>query len=191
MRRLLLIGLAIAAAAAIAVSSAGAGDGSGNRFTVVLDNAFGLVNDADVKIAGVRAGKITDMRVDRRTHRALVDFEVTKGGFGSLRKDVFCESRPQSLIGEYFIDCQPGTDDEKLPAGATIPVEQTASTIPIDLINNILRRPHRERLGIILDELGVGVAGRAGDINEAVRRASPALRETDRVLAKLAAQNQV
>jgi ABC-type transporter Mla subunit MlaD len=34
------------------------------------------------------------------------------------------------------------------------------------------------------------VAGRAGDINDVVRRASPALRETDRVLAKLASQNQ-
>src|SRR3712207_6472052 len=104
MRRLLVICLAVAVAAAVAVTSAGAGDGSGSRYTVVLDNAFGLVNGADLKIAGVRAGKITDMRVDRRTHRALVDFEITQTGFGSLRRDVFCESRPQSLIGEYFID---------------------------------------------------------------------------------------
>jgi ABC-type transporter Mla subunit MlaD len=191
MRRLFALCLAVTALAALAVTSAGAGDRSGNRFTVVLDNAFGLVNGADLKIAGVRAGKITDMRVDRRTHRALVDFEVTKDGFGSLRKDVFCESRPQSLIGEYFIDCRPGTDSERLPGGATIPVEQTASTIPVDLINNVLRRPYRERLAIILDELGVGVAGRAGDINDAIRRASPALRETDKVLAKLAGQNEV
>ena len=54
----------------------------------------------------------------------------------------------------------------------------------------MLRRPYRERLGIILDELGVGVAGRAEDINEVVRRASPALRETDKVLVKLGNQNE-
>jgi virulence factor Mce-like protein len=160
------------------------------QYTVELDNAFGLTEGADLKVAGVRAGTIKKFRLDRKTHRALVDFEITEPGFGSLRKDVFCESRPQSLIGEYYIDCKPGKSPEKLRDGATIPVEQTASTIPLDLVNNVLRKPYRERLAIILDELGVGVAGRADDINEVVRRASPALRETDRVLAKLAAQNQ-
>ena len=68
----------------------------------------------------MRAGKITEMRVDRKTHRALVDFEITKAGFGSLREDVFCESRPQSLIGEYFIDCKPGKG-EKLASGRDDP----------------------------------------------------------------------
>jgi ABC-type transporter Mla subunit MlaD len=163
----------------------------GKRYTVELDNAFGIVEGADLKIAGVRAGKITGMRVEPESHRALIDFKVTKEGFGDLRADVFCESRPQSLIGEYFVDCNPGTEREKIREGATIPVEQTASTIPVDLINNIMREPYRERLGIILNELGSGVAGRASDLNAAIRRASPALRETDRVLLKLANQNQV
>ena len=144
-----------------------------------------------MKVAGVRAGHITGMRVDPKTKRALVDFEITQNGFGSLRTDAFCESRPQSLIGEYFIDCRPGTSEQRLKPGATIPVEQTASTIPIDLINNVMRRPYRERLGIILNELGAGVGGRATDIQETVRRAVPALRETDQVLAILAEQNQV
>ena len=160
------------------------------QYTVVLDNAFGIVKGADLKVAGVRAGTIEGLEVDPKTHKALVDFKITREGFGSLRKDVQCESRPQSLIGEYYIDCKPGNSPEKLASGATIPVEQTTSTIPIDLVNNVLRRPYRERLGIILDELGAGVAGRAEDINDVVRRASPALRETDRVLAKLATQNQ-
>lgn len=104
---------------------------------------------------------------------------------------MFCETRPQSLIGEYFIDCRPGTSAKKLPAGGRIPVTQTASTIPADLLNNVLRLPYRERLRIILNELGAGVGGRAEDLNAAIRRGSPALRETDRVLALLARQNTV
>jgi virulence factor Mce-like protein len=182
--------LAVAGAVVFALTGAGAKGPEKPHYTVVLDNAFGLVTGADLKIAGVRAGKLTDLRVDEKTHKALVDFEINKDGFGSLRKDVFCETRPQSLIGEYYVDCKPGTDPQKLAFGSTIPVKQTASTIPIDLVNNVLRRPYRERLGIILDELGAGVAGRAPDINDIVRRASPALRETDKVLAKLASQNQ-
>lgn len=192
MRRLLVIAVLLAAGAAAVVASADAGsqDPQGATYTVELDNAFGIVDGADVKVAGVRAGHVTGMRVDRRSQRALVDFTITQNGFGSLRADAFCETRPQSLIGEYFVDCRPGTAAQRLKPGGTIPVEQTASTIPIDLINNIMRRPYRERLGIILNELGAGVGGHAADIQETVRRAVPALRETDRVLAILAEQNK-
>ena len=191
MRRIVstLLLLAVAGGAALALGAGGQGPDK-PTYKVVFDNAFGLVTGADMKVAGVRAGKIKSLDVDRKSHKAIVGFEITEDGFGSLRKDVECESRPQSLIGEYYIDCKPGTSSEKLAYGSTIPVEQTTSTIPIDLVNNVLRRPYRERLAIILDELGAGVAGRAEDINDVIRRASPALRETDRVLAKLASQNQ-
>jgi phospholipid/cholesterol/gamma-HCH transport system substrate-binding protein len=192
MRRLLVIAvLLVAGAAAVATASAGSEDPQGPRYSLELDNAFGIVEGADVKVSGVRAGRVTGMRVDRGSKRALIDFRIDKAGFGSLRTDAFCETRPQSLIGEYFVDCRPGTAPERLRTGATIPVEQSASTIPVDLINNIMRRPYRERLGIILDELGAGVGGRAEDIQATLRRAVPALRETDRVLAILAEQNKV
>jgi virulence factor Mce-like protein len=191
-RPLVVIAVLLAAGgAAVATASAGSEDPKAPRYTVELDNAFAIVHGADVKVAGVRAGHVTGMRVDRESKRALIDFTIDKAGFGSLRTDAFCETRPQSLIGEYFVDCRPGTAAERLRTGATIPVEQTASTIPVDLINNIMRRPYRERLGIILEELGAGVGGRAADIQATLRRAVPALRETDRVLAILAEQNDV
>src|SRR5215216_3556591 len=137
MRRLLAVAILLAAgAAAVATASAGSSAPERGQYTVERDNAFGIVNGADVKVAGVRAGRVTGMRVDPRTKRALVDIAIDKAGFGSLRTDAFCETRPQSLIGEYFVDCRPGKDPKRLPGGATIPVEQTASTIPLDLINN-------------------------------------------------------
>ena len=114
---------------------AGAGDErrhGRHRYTVELDNAFGLIEGADVKVAGVRAGKITDLRLDRETNHALVDFEVDQTR-ASARCAPTCSARrgPQSLIGEYFIDCQPGTHAAaSCAAASTIPVEQTGSTIP-------------------------------------------------------------
>jgi virulence factor Mce-like protein len=193
MRRIVLVAVLLVAAAlaATALASSGEQGARANEFTVELDNAFGIVENADVKVAGVRAGHVTDMRVDPKSTHALIDFQITENGFGSLREDAFCESRPQSLIGEYFVDCRPGTSERKLPAGGRIPIRQTASTIPVDLINNIMRRPYRERFGILISELGAGVGGRGGDLNDAIRRAVPALRETDQVLAELAQQNQV
>jgi len=193
MRRLGVI-LLLLLGAAFAVVATGAGDGdSGDARTykAELDNAFGIVVGGDLKIAGVRAGKITDLDLDVATNRAIVEFEVTETGFGSLRSDVTCEARPQSLIGEYFLDCLPGTAADEFPQDATIPVGKTSSTVPGDLVNNVMRRPYRERLAIILGELGAGVAGNGQNLNDAIRRASPALRETDKVLRTLAKQNRV
>jgi phospholipid/cholesterol/gamma-HCH transport system substrate-binding protein len=193
MKRAIATVLVLAGAAAFALLAGGAkSDSGGHRYWVQLDNAFGIIPGVDMKVAGVRAGKITDLKVDRRAKKALVQFQVDqKPGFKSLRTDVTCETRPQSLIGEYFLDCQPGSAATELKPGSTIPVRQTASTIPPDLVNNILRLPQRDRLRIILNEFGTGLAARGQDLNVAIRRGVPAIRETDKLLAILARQNQV
>ncbi|MBI5106034.1 MAG: MCE family protein [Solirubrobacterales bacterium] len=190
MRRIAGIVCVVGVAVAFWFVAAGSGDKQDDRFWVELDNAFGLIEGGDLKIAGVRAGKITDLRLDERTHRAKVGFRVDRDGFGSLRADARCDARPQSLIGEYFLDCQPGTSERRMRPGDVIPVQRTSSTIAPDLINNIMRRPYRERFSIILGELGAAVAGRGDQLGKAIERAHPALRETDRVLAKLADQNR-
>jgi len=70
-------------------------------------------------------------------------------------------------------------------------VTQTASTIAPDLVQDVLREPQRDRLRIIVSELGAGVAGRGPELNGAIRRSIPALRETDRTLALLGRQNRL
>ena len=67
---------------------------------------------------------------------------------------------------------------------------RTATTVAPDLVTDIFRLPYRQRLQIIISELGAGAAGNAAHLRAAIRRASPALRETDQVLAILAHQNQ-
>jgi phospholipid/cholesterol/gamma-HCH transport system substrate-binding protein len=188
-RALVVLGLVTALGAYVVLTS-GLGRAPDDTYWVELDNAFGLIQGGDLKVAGVRAGHITAIRLDKRTKHALVGFRIDKNGFGSLRRDVHCESRPQSLIGEYFLECLPGTARRKLKPGARIPVRQTASTIAPDLVNDILREPERDRLRIIISELGAGVAGRGPELNAAIRRAIPALRETDQVLALLGEQNR-
>lgn len=192
MRRGVGIAFAVAVAVvAVTFASGAGGDENGTRrYWLELDNAFGLVEGADVKVAGVRAGTIETIELERRNLHALVELKIRRAGFGDLRADVSCETRPQSLIGEYFVDCAPGTSPRKLPDGARIPVDRTATTVPPDLVNEIMRRPYRERFAIIYDELGGALAARGDDLNETIRRASPALREVDRVLAILRRQRR-
>ena len=185
MKRALAIVVVIACAAAAAVVAGAGGETAGEKYKIVFDNAFGLTEGADFRVGGVVVGRIDDLDVERRTSRALVTASITKPGFAALREDVSCELNPQSLIGEYFVNCEPGQKGEVLQDGATIPVERTASPIPADLVTNVMRRPYRERFRIILDELGIGLAARGDDLNETIGRALPALRETQRVLKVL------
>ena len=179
---LIIVVLGAAAVGAFVLATEGKGTPT---YKVELDNAFGLTQDAVVRAAGVEVGSVTELGLQRGTNRAVVTVEIAKPEFGDFREDVFCQVQPQSLIGEYFLNCQPGTSRKRLPAGSTVPVEQTAGTIPPDLVLNIMRRPEREQLGLILAELGVGFATREQDVQAVLRRAVPALRETDRVLAIL------
>jgi len=196
MRRLIAI-VVVAAALAGAFLLTGASDkGNKRTYRIVLDNAFGLVEGGDFRVGGVRAGKTTSFDVQkRRGHapKAVVTAEISEPGFDDFRADASCEVKPQSLIGEYYVDCQPGSSKRRLrtDGSGTVPVTHTASTIPTDLVNNILRRPYRERLRFIINELGTGLAGRPEDLQAVLRRAHPGLRETTRVLHILAGQNRV
>src|SRR5207248_3717465 len=187
MRRILFGGIAVLGSAAFLLFTLGSSSGaSGRTYRIELDNAYDLVTGGEFKVAGVNAGSIRSISLDPKTLHAVVTVQVTQSGFGQFHRDAFCDSRPQSLIGEYFVNCQPGSSGPVLPSGATIPASHTQSTIPADLVQNLMRLPYRQRFSIILNELGAAVAARSEDLQTALRRADPALAQTDNLLALLA-----
>ena len=147
--------VALVCGAALSVGAKRDEDTGGKTYELLFDNAFGLTEGGDFKVAGVRAGQTSTFKVTKVDGRpvALVEAEVTEPGLADLRTDARCEIRPQSLIGEYFVDCQPGSSDERLADGDRVPVQRTSSTIAIDLVNDVIRRPYRERLRLIVGEL--------------------------------------
>ncbi len=191
MRRALSIAVVLAAAAAALLLTGAAEDSKGKRYWIEFDNAFGLVDGGEMRIGAVRAGIIRDFKLtDTDPYKVAVQVEINEPGFDSLRDDAECRVRNQSLIGEYYVDCEIGTSKTELPENGRVPVERTQSAIPPDLIANVMRRPYRERFRLILSELGVGLAGRPAELNEVIRRAHPALREVNETLAILDRQNE-
>jgi ABC-type transporter Mla subunit MlaD len=187
-----LAALVLVAVAAALAAAGGSGTGQGPTYRIVFDNAFGLTTGGDFRVAAVRAGQTTDFTVrPSRTGppKAVVEAKVTESGVPDFRTDARCSIKPQSLVGEYYVDCQPGSSPQRLREGGTIPVEQTESTIAPDLVNDILRQPQRERLRLLVAGLGTGLAGRAEDFREVLRRAHPGLRETQKLLATLGREN--
>ena len=183
MRRAVATCIAIVAALFVLLGASGEEEQS-YRVDAVFDNAAGLIPGQDVKIAGARVGSVTEIHLTR-DRKARVQMEVAKG-FAPFRSDADCVIRPQSLIGEKFVQCDPGTPRGRPLAEQdgtpTVPFAQTHSPVDLDLVFAALRRPYRERLAILVNELGTGLAGRPEDLSEAIRRANPALQETRRVL---------
>jgi ABC-type transporter Mla subunit MlaD len=206
MTRIAAILLLVLAAAAVVVIAVGSNDDGGDyKVRAIFDNAGFVIPGEDVKVAGVKVGTIDSLDVTD-DFKAAVVLKITDPGYQDFRQDAQCTVRPQSLIGERFVECevtQPRAQgDQEAPALAKIdngpgkgqyllPVDRTSKAVDLDLINNIMREPVRQRLSIILDDLGIGVAGRGKDLAEVIRRADPALRETDKVLKILAGQNDV
>lgn len=186
--------------ALVAVLGSGAAGDDAYRVRAIFDNAASAVEGEDVKVAGARVGQIESLEVTP-DNKAAVVLRIDKPGFDRFRADARCTIRPQSLIGEKFVECDPGSADapplRRIPDGEEgagqylLPLERTSSPVDLDLINDIMRRPYPERLSLLLAEFGTGLAGRGEELNEAIHRANPALRETDRVLAVLAEQNDV
>jgi len=192
MRRLLSAFLLVLVVGGAAVLAGAQGEQpKGKTIEIVFDNAFGLTEGGDFRVGGVKAGKTTKFTATEDTPpKAAVTAEITQPGFGDFRADASCTIKPQSLIGEYYVDCQAGKAKEKLEGGR-VEVEKTESTIPVDLVNNVMRRPYRERFRMIITELGTGLAGRPDDLQEVLKRSHPGLRETSKTLRILGNQNRV
>jgi phospholipid/cholesterol/gamma-HCH transport system substrate-binding protein len=206
MRRAASIVLVLAAAAAAVVMTGGRSEreAAGLKVKIAFDNAFGLTEGGDLRVGGVKAGKTLKFDVSKGKECqgatpgdgppracAIVESVITENGFKDFKTDAHCDIRQQSLIGEYYVDCQPGHNPQSLGDDGIIPDTQTTSTIPPDLVGDVLRRPYRDRLRLIIAELGTGLAGRPQDVSELLRKAHPGLRETQKVLEILGNQRTI
>lgn len=189
-------------------------DSDAYEVRAVFDNGAFVVPGIDVRVAGANVGSVSSVDVSRPGEetgtdvpgKAIVVMNITDKGFQDWKDDASCIIRPQSLIGEKFLDCQvtqprpagsePPPSLEKIPDGQPgageylLPIENNAQSVDLDLINNIYRLPYAQRFRIILNELGAGLATRGEDLRETVERANPALLQVNKVLAILASENK-
>src|SRR3954454_4070533 len=201
MRRLLaIVLLAVGIPTVLALGLGAKTDGGGYQVRAIFDNAAYAVPGEEVRVAGEKVGQIDSLEVAYE-RKAAVTFSIDTAGFSPFKKDAHCTIRPQSLIGEKYVECTPGSKNspelDVIPDGQPgagkhlLPLRSTSSPVDIDLIGDINRLPYRQRFAIIINEFGTALAGRGGDLNDAIHRANPALRDTDKVLAILAKQNKV
>ena len=220
MRRLVTLGIVgLMIVLMVLVLRSVTGEDDPYKVRAVFDNGAFVVPDVDVRIAGANVGNVDSIDVSQpgevvtddpddpyRPGKAIVVLNITDPAFRDFRDDASCIIRPQSLIGEKFLDCEvteprpPGTPPppplEEIPDGQPgagqylLPLENNGRSVDQDLINNIYRLPYAQRFRIILNELGVGLATRGPELRETITRANPTLLEVNKVLRILSSQNR-
>lgn len=221
MRRLLPVLLLVAAVVVVVLLVSGGGS-SNNAYVVraILDNGAYMVNGELVRVAGANVGEIKAVDVTMPGDvvaykdgepvsvpgKAVIEMEITDPAFQDFRADASCQIRPQSLIGEKFIDCRPTTPRapgsepapalKEIPEGEAgagqylLPLGRSGASVDPDLINNIQSLPYAQRFRLIFNELGAGFAGRGADLEVLVKRANPVLRDVDRLFGILSDQSE-
>jgi ABC-type transporter Mla subunit MlaD len=193
MRRLVaLLALAAVAAAVVGiVSSSSSSRSSTARFDVIFDDARGLVGGQLVKIAGARAGEIDNV-VLTPDFKARIEATVDRR-FMPFHADATCTIRPEGLIAENYVQCDPGTAGSPVLQGSdghppTVPVADTTEPVSLLDLFNTFNLPTRQRMAVIINELGIATAGRGEDLNQILLRANPTLELARQAISILVTQ---
>jgi virulence factor Mce-like protein len=174
------------------------GSGGGYQIQALFDNAGLAVPGETVRIAGANVGTVGALTVTKH-NLASVTLNIQNKDFEPWYSDATCSIRPQSLIGERYVDCEPGSSTsaplQKITRGADagqylLPVDRTSSPIDTDIVQDISQDSVRQSLSLILNELGTGLAARGSDLNQVILRADPALAQTQKILDLLSSQNK-
>jgi phospholipid/cholesterol/gamma-HCH transport system substrate-binding protein len=150
----------------------------GYRFKVAFPEAALLVEEADVRMAGVNIGKVKSKELSEDERRTVAEIEVDSR-FAPIPRNTRAVLRQKSLLGEAYVALSPGSRDSgDLPDGGTLPGSQVEETAQLDEIFGIFDERTRENFRAWLHESGIATSGQYGsDLNDALGNAAPFFRD--------------
>jgi phospholipid/cholesterol/gamma-HCH transport system substrate-binding protein len=136
-----VVGAAVLGAAglflAYALSAAGNGGGRGGyELTARFGQAGGLAPGADVRVAGVKVGTVSDVELDPQSYLAVT--RLTLQGGVKLPADSTAKITSDGLLGGSHVSIAPGGAVETLEPGGQIENSQGAVDL-FGLIGQVLR----------------------------------------------------
>ncbi|WP_431270063.1 outer membrane lipid asymmetry maintenance protein MlaD [Dankookia sp. P2] len=103
---------------AVLHSGRGTVTAEGMQLRASFDRIDGLANGADVRIAGVKVGTVTDSRIDPDSFAAVLTFKVDRSL--KLPADTSAEITSEGLLGGKYVSLVPGGSDKLLADGGRI-----------------------------------------------------------------------
>jgi phospholipid/cholesterol/gamma-HCH transport system substrate-binding protein len=161
----------------------------GYRVTVPFPEATQLAQEAEVRISGVRVGRVKAKEPNKQTGLTDTEIEID-ARYAPLPKDTRAILRQKTLLGETYVELAPGTKSSgRLEDGGRLPAGQVAETVELDEILRTFDPETRAQFSTWFDQAGRAARGNAEPLNDALGQLTPFAEETDDVLEVLRQQS--
>ncbi len=152
-----------------------------------MADAGGVVTASDVKEDGVAVGQVKGIALTKRD-TALITMTINEQA-APIGPGATVAVRPSNLLGEKYVDLEPGNLKKALPSGSTIPESRTSAPVEVNDVLDILPESTRARLRILINEAGIAMDGRGADFNDLLQQLPGSLSQIHGLLAEVGAQN--
>ena len=115
--------------------SSGYQHADGYQVTAKFNRIDGLALGSEVRLSGIKVGRVIGEKLDPDTYLAIVNLSVDRGI--KLPVDTTAKITSDSLLGSYYIALEPGADDKLIPDGGQIVATQDPINIG-DLIGRYI-----------------------------------------------------
>jgi phospholipid/cholesterol/gamma-HCH transport system substrate-binding protein len=157
----------------------------GYRFEVKFPEATQLAQEAEVRISGVKVGKVTKKEQDPKSGLTSATIQL-EAKYAPIPRDTRAILRQKTLLGETYVELSPGRKSSgDLPEDGRLAQGQVAPTVELDEIFRSFDEPTRKAFQVWLEDQGRGVNNRGQSLNEALATLNPFTENTDRVLSVL------
>lgn len=108
--------------------------GSTNAYSAVFSDVSGLRVGDDVRMAGVRVGRVDSIRLDNTVARVSFSIDATQQVFANTEASITY----QNIIGQRYLGLSLGENPDTaiLEAGSEIPLEWTEPSFDISVLLN-------------------------------------------------------
>jgi phospholipid/cholesterol/gamma-HCH transport system substrate-binding protein len=103
-------------------------DDGGYEIRARFEDISGLKVRSPVTMAGVRIGRVTDIRFDKQTFEAIVTMRIAER-YDTLPKDTSASIYTAGLLGEKYVGLEPGGDEASLKQGDGLKITQDSMVL--------------------------------------------------------------
>lgn len=154
--------------------------------TAQVQDADGIAVSSDVRVAGRLVGQVT--AVTAAGDHADVTFHVDDSEW-PLPADSRASVRLATLLGQKYIQIDPGTSRSRLADNATISLDRTRSVVDFDQVLDTFDQPTRTALTRVIATGGAAVQGQEGTIQQLLPTLRQLARDSQRPTAVLQARD--
>jgi virulence factor Mce-like protein len=155
--------------AMVVVGAIGSSLGGGNNnyeVRVHFPTGNGIIEGSDVFFGGVKVGTVKTLELDRDGKAITMTVQIGQQ-YAPIHEGATAAIRPKSLLGEKYVAMTVGDPAKRAyNNGDTLPDSVTSVNVELDQIINIFDEPTRKQLQVLIDNLGIGVAGQGRNTNE-------------------------